>query len=179
MLTNERQRVRKGRQGFGIPGRLTGRKGLLSQPLMSKKGDKRKESQESRRGAQHGQIRPLALGLDAQRGAHLMKGHVTRPTHDKPCQDLNRVGRWVRPPHGLRGTCALWVTDEDPANGNRWNARMVPQSRARCQLDWSGDASLPGNGTRLPDRCGIGQSFGEGGLTLAFDRRPTFLACFS
>lgn len=80
MLTNKGQGVRKGGQGFGIPGRLADRKGLLIQRMLSKKGDRRKESQEGRSGTQHGQM-----------GSHLMERHVNRPAHDKPCQDLNRV----------------------------------------------------------------------------------------
>src|SRR5712692_5435047 len=131
MLTNERQRIRKGRQGFGIPGSLTGRKGLLTQQLLSKNGDQRKESQEGRCGAQNGQIRPLALRLHAQMGAHLMKGDFDRPTHDKPCQDLNRVGllvgtqhgpAWANLPSGSRISTQRRGTGGTPA----WYHRAVP-----------------------------------------------------
>src|SRR6266516_4691730 len=46
MLTNESERIGKGRQGFAIPSSLTNRKWLLTQQLMSKNGNARKESQQ-------------------------------------------------------------------------------------------------------------------------------------
>ncbi len=107
MLTNERQRVRKGGQRFGIPGSLADRQGLLIQQLLSKNGDQRKESQQGRSGAQNGQIRPLALRLHAQMGAHFMKSDFHRPTHDKPLQDLKRFSVLIGTQHGLRGKLAL------------------------------------------------------------------------
>src|SRR5258708_32887534 len=65
MLTNERQRIRKGRQGFGIPGGLANRERVLIQQLMSNNGHERKQPQKSGGGTQNGQIRPLALGFHA------------------------------------------------------------------------------------------------------------------
>jgi len=91
MLTNERERIGKGRQGFAIPGSLTNRKGLLTQQLLRKNGHKRKESQQGRSRARNRQIRPLALGLDAQMSTHLMKGDFNRPTQDKPLHNLDRL----------------------------------------------------------------------------------------
>ena len=42
-------------------------------------------------GAGNGQVGPLALGLHAQVGAHLLKGDLQLPAQDKPFQDLGRV----------------------------------------------------------------------------------------
>jgi hypothetical protein len=81
----------------------------------------------------------VALRLDAEMGAHVMKGHVDQPTHDTPCQDLDRISVWIRTQHGLRGTCAVWITKAYPADGNRCNPRMRPQHRAGRHLDGSGD----------------------------------------
>ena len=61
MLTNESKRIGKSRQGFGVPGRLANGKRLPLQQLLGKNGDERKQTQQSRRRAQNGQIRPLAL----------------------------------------------------------------------------------------------------------------------
>ncbi len=61
MLTNESERIRKGRQGFGIPGCLTNGKGVFIHQLMSKNGHERRECQQGRSGAHNGQIRPLTL----------------------------------------------------------------------------------------------------------------------
>lgn len=79
MLTNEGQRIRKGGQGFGVPGRLTNRKRLSLQQLLSKHGDERKECQQGGSSAQDRQIRPLALRLDAQVRSHPTRGDFHRP----------------------------------------------------------------------------------------------------
>jgi hypothetical protein len=100
MLTNESERIRKGGQGFAIPGRLTNRKRLLTQQLMSKNGDKRKECQQGGRGAHDRQIRPLALRLDAHMSTHLMKGDFNGAiTNDKFC--MTRQGRLQLSHHHL------------------------------------------------------------------------------
>src|SRR5260370_11634878 len=90
MLTNERKRIGKGRQGFAIPGGLTNGKRVFTQQLLRKNGHERKECQQGRSGAQNRQIRPLALGLDAQMSTHLMKGDFNCPAQDKPLDDLER-----------------------------------------------------------------------------------------
>jgi hypothetical protein len=92
MLTNESERIGKGRQGFAVPGRLANGKRLPIQQLLSKNGDKRKQAQQRRSRAQDGQIRPLALGLHPQMVTHLMKGDLDRPAQDKPLHDLDRLG---------------------------------------------------------------------------------------
>lgn len=135
MLTNEGQRVRKSGQDFGITGGVSDRKGLLAQQLMSKKGDERKESKQSRSGTQNGQVRPLTLRLYGLDGFNLMKGHFDWPTHDKPSQDLKRVSVLIRTQHCLRGKFALWIANKHPADRNRHNACMIPQSRACRHLD--------------------------------------------
>ena len=91
MLTNERKRIGKGRQGFAIPGGLTNGKRVFTQQLLRKNGHERKESQQGRSGAQNRQIRPLALGLDAQMSTNLMKGDFNCPAQDKPLDDLERL----------------------------------------------------------------------------------------
>src|SRR5258708_34389741 len=65
MLTNERKRIGKGRQGFAIPGRLTNGKGVFTQQLLRKNGHDRKECQQGRTGAQDSKIRPLGSGSNA------------------------------------------------------------------------------------------------------------------
>ena len=91
MLTNERKRIGKGRQGFAIPGRLTNGKGVFTQQLLRKNGHERKECQQGGSGAQNCQIRPLALGLDAQMSTNLVKSDFNGPAQDKPLDDLERL----------------------------------------------------------------------------------------
>src|SRR2546426_10285269 len=114
MLAHEGKRIGKGGQGFAIPGRLSNRKRLAIQQLMSKNGDERKECQQGRSGAHNRQIRPLALGLDAQMSTHLMKSDFDRPAQNKPLDDVGRLciligakqGQWLR--------LSLWSANEDP-----------------------------------------------------------------
>ena len=91
MLANERQRIGKGGQGFGVPSRLADGKRLLTQQLMCEHGHERKEAQQGRGGARNGQIRPLPLRLDAQMSTHFMKGDLDRPAQDKPLEDLDSL----------------------------------------------------------------------------------------
>ena len=75
------------------------------------------EPQQDRRGAGDGQVGPLALGLHAQVGPHLLKepapylirGDLQLPAQDKPFQDLGRVRRWVGAQQGLGGEGALGI----------------------------------------------------------------------
>ncbi|HVB24858.1 MAG TPA: hypothetical protein VNG51_23170 [Ktedonobacteraceae bacterium] len=90
MLANERKRIRKGQQTFGVPGSLTNGKGLLIQQLLSKNGDERKECQQGGRSVCNRQLRPLALRLDAQMSTYLMKGDFQRTPQDKPLDILGR-----------------------------------------------------------------------------------------
>ena len=48
-----------------------------------------------------GQAGPLALGLRAQVGAHLLKGHLQLPAQDKPFQYLGRVRCRISTEQGL------------------------------------------------------------------------------
>ena len=55
-----------------------------------------KRREESRRGAQDGQVRPLALRLSPHVFAHRMEGDFHRPSQDKPGQDLERRRLQIR-----------------------------------------------------------------------------------
>ena len=59
MLAHEGERIGKGRQGFGIPSRLTNRQRLTLEQLMSKDRDQRKKSKQCGSGAQDGRARNL------------------------------------------------------------------------------------------------------------------------
>src|SRR6184192_2906142 len=50
MLTNESEHIGKGRPGFAIPSRLSNRKRVAIQQVMSKDGHERKQAQQGRSG---------------------------------------------------------------------------------------------------------------------------------
>src|SRR5437660_2309766 len=131
MLAHEGECIGKGRQGFAIPSRLSNRKRVAIQQLMSKDGNARKECQQGRSRAQNRQIGPLALRLDAQMSTNLMKGDFNCPAQDKPLHDLESLCILIgaEPRHGL--ILSLWITNEDEA-GSRQAGREI-DTTAPCQ----------------------------------------------
>src|SRR5438270_1330678 len=104
---------------------------------MSKDGNARKESQQGRSGAQNSQIRPLALGLDAQMSTHLMKGDFDRPAQDKPLHDLDSFRVLVGAKQGHWLILALWIANEHPTDRDRGKGGLIRQSRASRDLHLS------------------------------------------
>ncbi len=131
MLANESKRIRKGGQGFAIPGRLSNGKRLLTQQLLSKNGHERKECQQGRSGAHNRQIRPLALGLDAQMSTNLMKGDFNSPTQDKPLHDLESLCILIGTQQGHGLVPAFWITNEHPTD--RPQGEREIDTTAPCQ----------------------------------------------
>ncbi len=100
-------RIRKGRLRLGVPRGLAGWQTTTPDVLMRQQGDQREQPQQSWRGTQDSQVRPLALGLDAQVGADFMERDLNGLiTNDKFC--LCRFGQltlsWSRRPLRLRET---------------------------------------------------------------------------
>src|SRR2546421_9270787 len=137
MLTNQCKRIRKGRQGFAIPSRLTNGKGVFPQQLLRKNGHERKECQQGGSGAQNGQIRPLALGLDAQMSTNLVKGDFNCPAQDKPLDDLESLCLLIGTQQGQWLVSAFWVPNEHPTDRHGGNGRLIPQSCASGDLHLS------------------------------------------
>ena len=179
MLANESKRIRKGGQGFGIPGGLSNGKRLSIQELMGKQGDKRKESQQGRSRAHNRQIRPLALGLDAQMSTHLMKGDFDRPAQDKPLHDLDSFRVLVGAKQGHWLILSFWIANEYPTDRDRGNGGLIPQSRASGDLHLSRCSPIAGQRLFLPDGLGVDEALGELGLRLAFEGIATSFSCFT
>ena len=116
LLSNNRQGIGKGRQRLGVPRRLTDRKPAVL-AVVSQQGHQRKQSQQGRRGAGNGQIRPLALRLDPQMGPHFVERDLQLPAHDEPLQDLHRIGGQIGAQQGLRLELTFRITDQHPADG--------------------------------------------------------------
>ena len=88
ILTNDSQCIRKSRDRFGIPGRLSNREFAFEFQLVRQESNDRKQSQQSRGCSEDGPIRPLALGLNTQVSSNLLEGHFQLPAQDEPLQDL-------------------------------------------------------------------------------------------
>ena len=70
-MADESQRVREGRSGFRVPGSLTDRQGLAVEARLGEEGDQGEEAEQGRGGAENGEVRPLALGLDTKMSTDL------------------------------------------------------------------------------------------------------------
>ena len=78
------------------------------QDVMSKERNQGKESEQGRSRAQNGQVRPLALGLDAQVRSRFLKGDLQLPAQDKPFEDLGWGGAQIGAEQGQgRSRCDL------------------------------------------------------------------------
>src|SRR5260370_30808728 len=114
MPPDEREHVTKGGGVLAIPGRLSDRDLPIRVQRLPKEGHQTVEAKEQRSRALNGLIRPLALCLDAQMGAPLLKGHFQTPALHEVANDLfGRLGR-VGGKDGFGGTLVLWITNQDP-----------------------------------------------------------------
>ena len=123
----------------------------------------------------NGQVRPLALGLHAQMRPHLLEGDLQLPAQHKPFQDLRRVRRRIGAEQGLGSEFALWVPNQDPAQGHRRLARAVPDRRLRGEFHRAGSAVVPGCRHLNPWHGGQVQECLQRGQASAFQRRAAVL----
>ncbi len=93
-----------------VPSRLSKSARCLSHPLVRKQCDQRVQSQERRCGSPYGHLRPLPLGFEAEMPAHLLEGHFQLPAHNKPTEDLLRIGFEVGTQEGLSFELSLRIT---------------------------------------------------------------------
>src|SRR5258708_17514214 len=118
---------------------------------LPKEGQQTVEAKEQRSRALNGLIRPLALCLDAQMGAPLLKGHFQTPARNFVANDLfGRLGR-VGGKDGFGGTLARWITSQDPTDRQRSVSIAVPQRCAGADLQGSLPLTIPVQGELLPD----------------------------
>ena len=94
----------------------------------------------------------------------------------KPFQDPGRVLCRVGAEQGLRSECALWVSDQHPANGDRWLAGAVPDRRLGGELHRSGGAVIPGHRNSGPGNVCLVEERFQRGSSLAFERWTTVLS---
>jgi hypothetical protein len=131
MPTNQGQTVREGWLGFVIPCRYRHRDLLVLAQLQGQHGHQREQCQQDGNGAGDGLVRPLALGFQPEVRAGLFKGHLHRPAHHDPLQDLHGHGLQVGTEKRLHPQLPLRVAHDDKANRHRGQAGSVPQGCAR------------------------------------------------
>ena len=80
-----RQDIGKGRFGFEVPRTALGHDRRALAEVMGDQADERKQAQQGRRGTRNGQVRPLALGLDAEMSAGLFESDFHMRAPRQPC----------------------------------------------------------------------------------------------
>ena len=141
---------------------------------MCPEGNERVEAKERRCCAQNGEIGPLTLSFNAEMGAGVLEGDLKLPARDEPLKDIDRSGVEIGREKGLRLEFAERIADQQPSNGHRGQARVVPDGRVGGEFDGAMGATIPeGDGMTLPDNPGVLQHLVEFGQALSLDRRSS------
>src|SRR5215212_12066771 len=93
---------------------------------------------------------------------HLLEGYFQLPTHNKPGEDLLRIGLKIGTKEGLSLELSFGIADQDPAHGHGRQARGVPNGRLGSDLDHALSAAVP-----VSDRGGLP----NGGRVLGYLRK--------
>ena len=116
-------------------------------------------------------VGPLALGFDAEMRAGFLEGDLELPARDEPLENIGGSGVEIGAEEGLWLQFAERIADQQPSNGQRGQAGVVPDGGAGGDLDDAIGAAIPeGNGVALPDRIGIEHDLAELGQALALER---------
>ncbi len=83
-------------------------------------------------------------------GTTFLKGNFHAPTHDEPSQDLLGLSIQAGAEKGGGFEFVFWITDQDPADGERIEAGRIPKIGARDDFDSFGFSPIPGNCQALP-----------------------------
>jgi hypothetical protein len=86
-------------------------------------------------------VRPVALGLYTEMGAHLAERHLELPAQQEPGDDLERISGDIGAKDGLHGEFAPRVTDEDPRMGT--GGKPVWYQTAVALKSWMGRSRSP------------------------------------
>ena len=131
---------------------------------MGQQRHQREQPQQRRRRPPDGQLRPLALGLDAEVAADLFLGHFHLPAQHEPAQDLGRVGGQVGAQQRLRVELrrrGSRMSTQRMRHGRE--AAVIPDRRLRDDLDGARPRAVPvGDGDGRPEGRRVGQAGGQG-----------------
>lgn len=123
---------------------------------MGEQSDQRKESQQGWRSAQNRQVRPLALGFDAETGARFLKGDFQLPAQNRPFHNLRRLNSAISAEErlGLQRLSRVriqLVCNQHPAQRNWRQPVMIPDCSVRSQTKPTCSAAIPDDSMLSPD----------------------------
>src|SRR5918994_2273571 len=163
-----------------VPGCLRENPHRLSHLAMCKQSDHREQSQQRRGGSPYRQLRPLSLGLESEMPAHLLKGHLKLPAHNKPADDLLWISVKVSTKESLGLELSLRITHQHPTNRHGEQARRILERCLRSDLDCAILAPVPvGNRDGFPEGGMIFGHLRKVGQAPALEARPPSLAWFA
>ena len=97
-------------------------------------------------------------------GPGFFKGGFDLPALNEKAQHLLGGQRPIGTKKGLGRKALLWIFDQQPADGHRRQAGMIPHRRIRAAVDGAGADGIPSlYRHRLPDRSRIVQAGLKGG----------------
>jgi hypothetical protein len=124
--------------------------------------DEGEQSEQGRGGAGDGEIRPLALGLDAEMFAGLLEGGRHGPAVDIPSEDVLRLGVKVGAQEGLRLAGAGGVAHQNPSDWQRRYSAVIPDCGSAGEFEAAALAAIPfRHDDPGPDRGRVGENLGE------------------
>ena len=154
LAAHQGEGVGKGGERFGLPGGLTKReRGPRVALVMGEERYPGEAAEQRWRGPGDCAVRPRALGLDAKVGADRAEGDLQLPAQDEPGDDRERIRGEVGAQQGLCGERATRVADEHPANGDGWQAGVVPDGGVREELDGPFMFAVPASNQVRDPRC--------------------------
>ena len=160
------QRITEGRPGLVVPGGLPDRQLPTSGVLMRQQRDQGEQRQQGRCGPQDCQVRPLALGLDAQVFADLMQSDFNGLiTNDKFC--MSRSARltltWSRRPRRLGQAAEGGAVYPPNENSHCGGPHETPVASAPATDTRPERAAPMGSGLPIPPAMEPGDRTGDAG----------------
>jgi hypothetical protein len=122
---------------------------------------------------------PTSRNSEQVRFCHLRLDYFHHPAQDKPGDDLDCLCIWIGAKQGHWLVSAFWIANKHPADGDRRDGGLIPESRTSRHLHLSRCSPIPADRVFLPLRRRIAEAPRELGLRFAFERIATSFACFT
>ena len=108
VATHGGEGIGEGRTRLAVPSRGRDGQARLGAEPRGQERDDGEQAGPAGRGACDGEVRPLALGLDAEMVAHFPEGDFHLPALDEPADDLQRVAARIGAESGAGGAKRFW-----------------------------------------------------------------------
>ena len=107
--------------------------------------------------------------------ANLLEGHLEPPAQREPFDDPDRRDRRVGAEQRLRLELPQWVSNENPSNGHRRLAAVIPERGVRVEFYHPGIVVVPCDRCPAPACIGAVEEFFERGQSLTLQTRTSHL----